>query len=795
MIIRIVRKLFSAEIMGLVLVVFALQVFAYGVTSSLRNTDSIYFFYICLIAAWIGLALEKSKLKPMQAWAGIVALGLAGIWILGARLANPLIDLIQSVVIFTSQVAPAIQSKTTIDTTAIIESSGTIIAASSALLLRFQTWLVGLDQNVSVDDVLVRNMVWLFMHWLAAAWAGWFTARRNAIAALMPALFILTLVTSYSEYKVETIWALVCLMLLLMGIWNYKNHIQQWETHKFDYSESIRYDNTQAVIFLTIAICSVAIVTPSVSWRAIRDYLRAHDHSSKSETADNLGIQEQRVIIKNAPTQTPSLPRNYLLSGGYAHSQKIVMTIRTGELPPIANPTFPVDAPRYYWRSTVYDEYMGSGWITSSAPPQKLSANTPLIPGLLSGYKPVHLNVHLEQPEDKLFWSGTLFSADVPLTVDWRLKPQSDLFTDQATLLQADIFAATTNVNAYTAESYVPNVTLTNLRTASGAYPKDIHDRYLALPSSVPDRVLNLAQEITKGKTNSYDKAKAIETYLRADYPYDLNVSAPPPDHDVADYFLFDLKRGYCDYYATTMVVLARAAGVPARFVSGYSPGTYDALSAEYIVREANAHSWAEVYFTGIGWVEFEPTSSMSEIIRTEKGEIISPTQKNDSTAARLLDRFRLEKTAYILIPIFVVFAIVLFYFTALERWWYLRMAPASAIERIYQKFYSAGRPFTGPRTRAETSREFADKLIQKLNELDEHPRFKKLLANSITNTSTLTDLFDSVLFTDKHIQNRDARTAWQIWTQLRWRLFFTRTLLYQANRIAEANRARLQEE
>src|SRR5258706_15790928 len=122
LLLRVLRKMFSAEIMGLILVAFALQVFAYGVTSSLRNTDSIYFFYICLIAAWIGLALEKSKLKPMQAWAAIVALGVAGIWTLAARIANPLIDLIQSVVIFTSQFPPAIQSKTTINTTAIIEA-------------------------------------------------------------------------------------------------------------------------------------------------------------------------------------------------------------------------------------------------------------------------------------------------------------------------------------------------------------------------------------------------------------------------------------------------------------------------------------------------------------------------------------------------------------------------------------------------------------------------------------------------------------------------------------------------
>src|SRR4030095_5471201 len=129
-------------------------------------------------------------------------------------------------------------------------------------------------------------------------------------------------------------------------------------------------------------------------------------------------------------------------------------------------------------------------------------------------------------------------------------------------------------------------------------------------PNSVPDRVLVLAREITKGMKNPYDKAKAIESYLRANYPYDLEIPDPPKEQDVADYFLFDLKRGYCDYYATAMVVLARASGLPARFVSGYSSGSYDAMNAQYIIRDLNAHSWVEIYFPEIGWIEFEPTAS-----------------------------------------------------------------------------------------------------------------------------------------------------------------------------------------
>ena len=79
----------------------------------------------------------------------------------------------------------------------------------------------------------------------------------------------------------------------------------------------------------------------------------------------------------------------------------------------------------------------------------------------------------------------------------------------------------------------------------------------------------------------------------------------------MVDYFLFDLKEGYCDYYATSMAILARAAGLPSRLVVGYASGDYDPANNRYVVTEADAHSWVEIYFTGRGWVEFEPTASL----------------------------------------------------------------------------------------------------------------------------------------------------------------------------------------
>ncbi|HLO32714.1 MAG TPA: transglutaminase-like domain-containing protein [Anaerolineales bacterium] len=771
---RLVDKLMSADFIGLVLLLTALQTLTSGIASSLRNTDTKYFFWVCCIAMLIALGLSKLKVNGIQASAGMIAIGLLGLWILGARLSNPLFDLGKAIAAVLPQIIPAMHAHIPIDTTPIGDAWLVIKDASNALSLRIQTWLFGLNESVTVSDPLVRSMAWILIIWLIAAWTGWFAGRRNAIASLLPSIILLAAITAYSGLRIYTLWILVSFLLLLMGIWNYKNHTTQWESRKIDYSDSIRYDASQAVLFLTIIIGAVMFITPSISWREIRDYLRERNQSSENEAANLLGIQQQSVSGPNVRHQNPSLPREHLLSGGYAQSEKIVMIIRTGELPPIGNPSMTADVPRHYWRSVTYDAYVEGGWVTSSAVPQNVQANTPLIPGLLNGYKTLHLDVKMVEPEGKLFWSGILFSADIPFKANWRIRPQSNLFADQSTLLQADMFAALSSATAYKAQSYIPNVTVEELRLASTEYPEEITKRYLELPDSLPARVRELAAEITQGQNTAYDKAKAIESYLRT-YPYDLNVPAPPEDRDVADYFLFDLKRGYCDYYATAMVVLARASGIPARFVSGYSPGSYDAVSAQYIVRELNAHSWAEIYFPEIGWVEFEPTASEPVINLALTKDQNTPVQPSDSAATKLLNRFRLETALYWSAPLVVILCVLILYFAFIERWRYMRLAPATAIEQIYRRLYRLGRPLAGERTRAETASEFMEKLVIRIDRLREHSRFTKLLFSAQNDIELLTDMYQDTLFSHSNIQKQEAHTALRAWKRLRLRLWVAR--------------------
>ena len=159
----------------------------------------------------------------------------------------------------------------------------------------------------------------------------------------------------------------------------------------------------------------------------------------------------------------------------------------------------------------------------------------------------------------------------------------------------------------YTVTSSISVAGASELETSNAPLPDWVRERYLALPLTVPTRVLELAARITYGLKTPYDKAIAVQTYLRK-LTYRQDIQAPPPGTDPVDYFLFTSKAGYSQYFASAMVVMLRAADVPARLAVGFVSDEYDVATSVYEVRDTHAHGWVEVFFPEYGWVDFEPT-------------------------------------------------------------------------------------------------------------------------------------------------------------------------------------------
>lgn len=134
--------------------------------------------------------------------------------------------------------------------------------------------------------------------------------------------------------------------------------------------------------------------------------------------------------------------------------------------------------------------------------------------------------------------------------------------------------------------------------------------RYLQLPPTIPARIHDLAESIVHNRAGVWNQATHIQEYLRENYAYDL-ASPSGAAKDPLDDFLFETRRGHCEFYSTAMVVLLRAVGIPARNVTGFLGGTYNRFGSFYAVRQGDAHSWVEVFIDEMGWVTFDPTPAV----------------------------------------------------------------------------------------------------------------------------------------------------------------------------------------
>ncbi len=187
--------------------------------------------------------------------------------------------------------------------------------------------------------------------------------------------------------------------------------------------------------------------------------------------------------------------------------------------------------------------------------------------------------------------------------------------------------------------------------------PDTFYERYTQVPDTVTSRVRELAKDITSGKSNNYDKAKAIETYLSKNYPYTLAPGTPPRSRDFVDYFLFDGKKGYCTYYASAMTIMLRCLDIPTRYVEGYMlpPDRKDGV---YKVTNQQAHAWVEVYFEGFGWIPFEPTSPFvanlyedRTISATVSGEMMDTSYQD---YMEMMNKYRNQSAGLTIDPIIV---------------------------------------------------------------------------------------------------------------------------------------------
>ncbi|RXK49975.1 transglutaminase domain-containing protein [Halorientalis pallida] len=274
-----------------------------------------------------------------------------------------------------------------------------------------------------------------------------------------------------------------------------------------------------------------------------------------------------------------------------------------------------------YWRTGAYERYTGTGW---SGQGQANRAYWPRNPGVAAeDRRTITQEYRLLQPASALPAAWKPVDVDGPRTESVRL-------TDQGGLqYRGDRLPANTT---YTVTSAAPPSDPDRLRAAGTDYPDGLAERYTVLPDSTPDRLRSFTDDLTADTETPYRAAVAIERWLEANKEYSLNASHE--GGNVADQFVFEMERGYCEYFASTMAVMLRTQDIPARYVVGYSTGEPRA-NGTYLVRAMNAHAWVEVYVPDTGWVRFDPTPGRSRLASEFRAYQRAAENGNAEAAAR----------------------------------------------------------------------------------------------------------------------------------------------------------------
>ena len=629
--------------------------------------------------------------------------------------------------------------------------------ALNQLLSRLSLWLAALLRGESHYDLLVITAAWALAVAGAAAWAGWGMRRlRQPLLAVLPAGALLGTTLAYTLRPVGAFLPLVGATILLVGLAAQQSREQRWQAARCDYATDIRFEVGLAVGITALVLVVIASIIPNLAITGIAR--RVQEFFDVRAMNESLGLRPgTRAAALPQTLRAPGLPRQHLLGSGPELSERLVMRIKTGEPPPETGVTEPTQITPHYWRSLTYDIYTGHGWTTSEAKPLSYRAGEAARAAAGPGRRLAQQEVERIDPAPGLLYAaGELARADMAYTVYWRAED--------------DALAATIDGSTYRAGSLIPVVSAAELRAAGTDYPGWLRARYLALPPELPERVQTLAHQLAAPAATPYDQAKAIEAYLRA-FPYSLEVAEPPPGRDVVDYFLFDLQQGYCDYYATAMVVLARAAGLPARLAVGYIGGRYQAGSGQYVVSEAEAHSWPELYFPEYGWINFEPTGGRPALERPAVAETPPP-------APPLLGQGGKEasRPAGMIWPALLA-GIGLALLAGLggqawDTWRLRRAAPAATITMLYRRLYRHGPRLAVFPQPGDTPYEFAAALNRRLAELAAAGRWPDFLAAGAAEIDRLARLYVQACFSAHPPDRAGQAQAIHTWQRLRRRLW-----------------------
>lgn len=602
-----------------------------------------------------------------------------------------------------------------------------IIGRNDLMAGRLWDWVVvGAEGGYSSDNFVFFFLLALLMC-AVTFYTAWCLYRyRNAMVAVMPIGITLVVNTFLSNRGMTWIIVYVAVTMILLMAANLASLQRAWQKKDIDYSTELNFDLSVFAVQVSAVLAIVALVMPSLRTNPIAStwWIYASRPWGEVETLVNR-------LFSGINNPNPDLGTGskgaFVLGGSFDRSEAspVYMYVATNEYIPAPDEAErmgepDLGPPRHYWRGETWDFYTGRGWDHAEKVAVDRSASQPVIEYSIPGAITVVQNVEIIAPR-----ADILFATNQPEAVGqaYRYMALGDSDFSALYLKRAPLAAV-----KYTVTSTIPYLGVEDLRRATTQYSQWVQDYYLQLPKSLPERVTELAKQITAKATTPYDKAIAIQEYLR-NLPYDPKIKLPSGGtYDAVDYFLF-IQKGYCDYFGTVMAIMLRSVGVPARLATGYLPGLYDYGMNRYEVSEKDGHAWTEVYLAPYGWIEFEPTPGKAPIVRPPGSLLtnepfIMPTLLPQATKGSWFSNIHIPINLRFLRAVPVILAVILLASLLWSLWPLLerRLATSNFVVTIYGRMcrYAAWAGLAKPL--AETPYEYARSLSDAVAHAPESP-------------------------------------------------------------------------
>jgi len=434
--------------------------------------------------------------------------------------------------------------------------------------------------------------------WLGAlALGAALAAGRNLFAwglAILAAIGFTTILGGASGLELVFGLALLLLLTIVVGA---QQRERSWDRKGADYSTELIIDVLIWGFGIVVVILMLAFLLPTSIDNPIADLLWRD-----VEVPSGIAVLERNIQRPRAqPKVDISLSTLPVLELGQSLEEpppsQVIMKIR------LNRPFQPSPWP-HYWRARVLNLYNGRYWTTNAhiSPFEAIPVTGQAPPDTV-----VQEIEDLRRNRTLIVGLADVFALDIPA---------------QAERLPDGVLVALTEREVEPRYRVLSRPQELAAPPRIDAAPPDMSG-YLVLPRGYSQRVVDLTQAVVGEQHSPYERALALEAYLRG-LPYTYQVQPLPSGGDAVEQFLFDMRQGYCTYYASAMAVMARTLGIPARIAIGYATGEYDQASGTYLIHQSDAHAWPELYLDG-RWLPFEPTPIRALPARTPGDELPTP--------------------------------------------------------------------------------------------------------------------------------------------------------------------------